>query len=153
MYNYKTEAAQFLSKNADSLNALSVDQISDMLEIPPDKKMGDYAFPCFRLAKQFRKAPALIAQDVAAHLKEEDLFEQVEAVGPYVNVFVNKEKIVELVRDAFASQEQFGSSQNRILMIELIKAGSQCDCKPCDDIRLISLCCLMYLFRKLLYDL
>ena len=85
--------------------------IGEMLEIPPDKKMGDYAFPCFRLAKQFRKAPALIAQDVAAHLKEEDLFEQVEAVGPYVNVFVNKEKIVELVRDAFASQEQFGSSQ------------------------------------------
>ncbi len=90
---------------------LEASVIGEMLEIPPDKKMGDYAFPCFRLAKQFRKAPALIAQDVAAHLKEEDLFEQVEAVGPYVNVFVNKEKIVELVRDAFASQEQFGSSQ------------------------------------------
>ena len=72
---------------------LEASVIGEMLEIPPDKKMGDYAFPCFRLAKQFRKAPALIAQD------------------PYVNVFVNKEKIVELVRDAFASQEQFGSSQ------------------------------------------
>lgn len=94
-----------------AVSELEASVIEEMLEIPPDKKMGDYAFPCFRLAKQFRKAPALIAQDVAAHLKEEDLFEQVEAVGPYVNVFVNKVKIVELVRDAFASQEQFGSSK------------------------------------------
>ena len=44
---------------------LEASVIGEMLEIPPDKKMGDYAFPCFRLAKQFRKAPALIAQDVS----------------------------------------------------------------------------------------
>ena len=89
---------------------LAPDVIGEMLEIPPEKKMGDYAFPCFRLAKEFRKAPAVIAQDVASRLQEDHLFEQVEAAGPYVNVFVKKEKIVELVREAFVSKKPFGSS-------------------------------------------
>lgn len=88
---------------------LDLNTVTGMLEIPPDKKMADYAFPCFRLAKQLRKAPALIAKDIAAGLTD-DGFEKVEAVGPYVNVFVNKVKAVELVAEAFTAQENFGSS-------------------------------------------
>ena len=88
---------------------LDLNTVMGMLEIPPDKKMADYAFPCFRLAKQLRKAPALIAKDIAAALTD-DGFEKVEAVGPYVNMFVNKVKAVELVTAAFTAQENFGSS-------------------------------------------
>lgn len=90
---------------------LDIQTVEDMLEIPPEKKMGDYAFPCFRLAKQFRKAPALIAQDIVKLLAEGDAFEKAEAVGPYVNLFLDKTKAAEIVADAYAAQESFGSSR------------------------------------------
>ena len=41
----------------DESLGLSSDEIRDMIEIPADESMGDYAFPCFRLAKTLRKAP------------------------------------------------------------------------------------------------
>ena len=65
-------------------------QIAEGIEIPKEKTMGDYAFPCFRLAKTLRKAPNLIAQDVAAKLEGSEILEKVQAVGPYVNMFLNK---------------------------------------------------------------
>ena len=69
---------------------LEVEQIAAGIEIPKEKTMGDFAFPCFRLAKTLRKAPNLIAQDVAAKLADSEIMEKVEAVGPYVNMFLNK---------------------------------------------------------------
>ena len=50
----------------DESLGLSQQDIKGMIEIPADEKMGDYAFPCFRLAKVLRKAPQLIAADIAA---------------------------------------------------------------------------------------
>lgn len=98
-------------KFAEVLPQIEVETVREMLEIPPDKKMGDYAFPCFRLAKQLRKAPVLIAKEIAEALQEKDAFEKAEAVGPYVNVYVRAEKIVDLVTEAFGQQERFGSSE------------------------------------------
>ena len=98
-------------KFAEVLPQIEVETVREMLEIPPDKKMGDYAFPCFRLAKQLRKAPVLISKEIAEALQEKDAFEKAEAVGPYVNVCVRAEKVVDLVTEAFGQQERFGSSE------------------------------------------
>ena len=92
------------------LPALDPETVQTILETPPDKKMADYAFPCFRLAKVMRKAPAMIAADVAGKLQETEGFESVQAVGPYVNIFIDKRKIAQLVADAFDSQKPYGSS-------------------------------------------
>ena len=43
---------------------LEADQLRDWLETPPDPAMGDYAFPCFRLAKTMRKAPPAMPQSL-----------------------------------------------------------------------------------------
>ena len=103
---------EFVAKAVQrAVQDLDIQTVEDMLEIPPEKKMGDYAFPCFRLAKQFRKAPALIAQDIVKLLVEDEAFEKAEAVGPYVNLFLNKTKAAEIVADAYAAQECFGSSE------------------------------------------
>ena len=84
-------------------------QIRDMVEIPKEKSMGDYAFPCFRLAKTFRKAPAMIAPAIAEKFQEEPLFEKVEAVGPYVNVFIDKTYRAQSVIRDFQAAESYGS--------------------------------------------
>lgn len=48
-----------------AISELSTVEIEEMIEIPSNTEMGDYAFPCFRLAKVFfRKAPNMIASDI-----------------------------------------------------------------------------------------
>lgn len=72
-----------------------------VLEIPPRPEMGDYAFPCFQLAKHLRKPPAAIAADVAAGIGSAPWLERVEVVGGYVNFFLNRgegaKRVVETV--------------------------------------------------------
>jgi arginyl-tRNA synthetase len=63
----------------DESLGLTRGEIRDMIEIPADSKMGDYAFPCFRLAKTLRKAPQMIAADIAGRVSG-DAFEKVENV-------------------------------------------------------------------------
>lgn len=75
---------------AACLPDLTEEQISEGIEIPKEKTMGDYAFPCFRLAKIMHKAPNLIAQEVVAQLQNSEVLEKAEAVGPYVNMFLDK---------------------------------------------------------------
>ena len=65
----------------DESLGLTTDEIKDLIEIPGDEKMGDYAFPCFRLAKTLRKAPQMIAADIAGRISDCDAFEKVENVN------------------------------------------------------------------------
>ena len=60
------------------------------LEIPPNPEMGDYAFPCFSLAKKFRKSPMEIAKDLASKIKPSKDIEKIQALGAYVNFFIDK---------------------------------------------------------------
>lgn len=74
--------------------------ILDLIEIPPDSKMGDYAIPCFSFAKLMHKNPLVIANEVKEALekcKEELGLSSIEAVNGYCNLFVNREKYVEIV--------------------------------------------------------
>ena len=74
----------------DEALGLTRDEIKSMIEIPADESMGDYAFPCFRLAKALRKAPQMIAADIAGRIAGNDAFEKVENVYAYVNFFINR---------------------------------------------------------------
>ncbi len=74
----------------DEALGLSLEEIEGMIEIPADESMGDYAFPCFRLAKALRKAPQLIAADIAARAGDAEAFEKVENVNAYVNFFIDR---------------------------------------------------------------
>jgi hypothetical protein len=73
---------------------LSRDEVIGLLERPPDPAMGDFAFPCFRLARSLRKAPPMIACELAATLADDDdatteLLARAEPSGPYVNLTLN----------------------------------------------------------------
>jgi arginyl-tRNA synthetase len=88
---------------------LTPDEVREMIEIPADKKMGDFAFPCFRLAKTMRKAPNLIAEDVAEKISGADFFEKVEPVKAYVNMFIKKEAFAgDVVREIIQKGSSYG---------------------------------------------
>ena len=73
----------------DEALGLDKDEIRNMIEIPADESMGDYAFPCFRLAKALRKAPQIIAEDIAKKAGGNPAFSKVENVNAYVNIFID----------------------------------------------------------------
>ena len=87
MLNVKEQIANLLS---DHIEGMEADEIEKLIEIPSDSALGDYAFPCFKLAKLMRKAPNLIAADIAASIESDAMFEKVQPVNAYVNMFMNK---------------------------------------------------------------
>ncbi len=103
-------------------SGLDKEEIESLIEIPPSYNMGDYAFACFRLAKTFRKAPNLIAEELANKLDGGNYFEKIENVGPYINFFINKTKLAETVIDNIKTKgEKFGSTnigQGRKALVE-----------------------------------
>lgn len=105
--DYKKEISEIL--NSLELG-ISLDDIYLSIETPPNKEMGDFAFPCFRLAKTLRKAPAQISLDLADKINSE-LFSEVKPVGPYINFFVNQAKFNETVlKEVFDKKDMYGSS-------------------------------------------
>ena len=107
MVNYKERIAEIISSKID---ALSLEDAIELLEIPQDSKMGDYAFPCFRLAKVMRKAPQMIAADVTESIKGESLFSDVQQVNAYVNMFLSKEGYIKSTLEEAIDGENFGKS-------------------------------------------
>lgn len=98
-----------------ALRALEVPEeaIADInVETPPNPEMGDRGFPCFVLARHLRKAPPLIAQEVADKLRDlvgdEDIIDEVRAVGPYVNVLFSKAGLARVVVEEALDDAQFG---------------------------------------------
>ena len=65
------------------------EDLSGLLEVPPDPKMGDYAFPCFKLSRSLRKAPPMIAQRLQEAFDAPDLA-RAECAGGYLNFFLNR---------------------------------------------------------------
>ena len=95
----------------DESLGLSSDEIRDMIEIPADESMGDYAFPCFRLAKTLRKAPQMIAADIAVKASGNEAFSKVENVNAYVNFFIDRAFFAgEVVSEVNRQGESYGRS-------------------------------------------
>lgn len=86
-------------------------EIKKSIEKPKGTENGDYAFPCFRLAKTLRKAPQAIATEIKENIKlNENEITKVEVVGGYLNFFVNKELLAKEVLQEMADDEEYGKS-------------------------------------------
>ncbi len=93
---------------------LKIEQIKSYIEIPKGNENGDYAFPCFRLAKELRKAPPVIAQEIAEKVLVNNInnaIDKIEVTGGYVNFFINKEEMAKQILANFSNQGQYGSSK------------------------------------------
>ena len=108
MKDFKQEIAEILSEHIDGMSAA---EIAALVEIPADNSRGDYAFPCFKLAKIMRKAPPLIAAELAGKISGSELFAKVEPVNAFLNMFINKEHFISsTLEEVLAEKESFGSS-------------------------------------------
>ncbi len=101
------------NKVAELLEEISYEKIYELIEVPADEKMGDYAIPCFALAKLWRKNPATIAAELKESLEPYVLelgIERLENVGGYCNIFVDRAKYVEAIMLQI-QQENLGVSK------------------------------------------
>jgi arginyl-tRNA synthetase len=82
------------------------------LEVPPDSKLGDFALPCFTLAKEKKKAPNAISEDLAKEIQAEGSVKEIKNVGPYVNFFIDKSKLAEqTIKKIFQETDLYGHSK------------------------------------------
>lgn len=104
--DYKNLIAQRIKPYVD----MEIENIQNLIEIPPRPEMGDFAFPCFQLAKVMRKAPNAIAIELSEKVNKEG-FERVENLGPYLNFFLDKSSFIkEIVEKVENEGEKYGSS-------------------------------------------
>ena len=106
MKNFKQIIAKQISKTIE----INAKELEGYIETPKDSKNGDYAFPCFRLAKELRKAPPAIADEIKEKIELTDEIEKVEVAGGYLNFFINKSTLAEEVLGEISKTEQYGKS-------------------------------------------
>ena len=108
MLNFKNEIAKYIA------NATNIQQneIESFIEIPKDKNNGDYAFPCFRLAKILKKAPPVIAEEIKEKIEvDEKYITKIEIAGGYLNFYINKKIQIEELFKEFSENEEYGKSK------------------------------------------
>ena len=94
---------KYVIDNLVSLTGLERETIENAVEVPPDEKMGDLAFPCFPLAKVMRKAPPLIAKELAEKFPAGGAVAKVEQAGGYLNFFFDRALFAAEVVDGIKS--------------------------------------------------
>jgi len=101
--DFKTALADLLHKHLKK-------DVKDLIEIPPDPSLGDYAFPCFSLAKNLKKNPNQIAQDLSKQIKA-DFLTKIETKGAYLNFFVDKTLLTQdVLTIVLKEKEKYGQS-------------------------------------------
>lgn len=120
-----------IAKKISNIIELETEKVLDMMEIPPQPNMGDYAFPCFQLAKVMRKAPNMIAKELAEKVEKDNIVEKAEAAGGYLNFFVNKEEFIKQVINQVIQQgDKYGSSDEGEGKTVLVEFSSPNIAKP-----------------------
>ena len=90
---------------------LSEEELCSLIAVPPNTEMGDYALPCFRLAKAMRKPPAAIAEELAAAYPADEIVTGAKAVNGYVNFRIDRALWSEqTLRRVLSEREAYGSS-------------------------------------------
>lgn len=104
--DFKVEIAKLISNICTDLTSKEIEQ---MIEAPSNSDMGDYAFPCFKLARIFKKSPNIIAQELACKIDKVDFIQKVEVVSAYINFFINKSIYAKIViENILNKKEKFG---------------------------------------------
>lgn len=107
MIDFKKEISKEISKVIE----INEEELKTYIETPMDVKNGDYAFPCFRLAKELRKAPPIIANEIKEKIEiNEELIKDVQVAGGYLNFYVNKELLTKEVLTQIFSSDKYGTS-------------------------------------------
>ena len=110
MLNFKSEIAKKIAQ----VVKIEASELETYIEIPKDSTNGDFSFPCFRLAKELRKAPQVIASEIKEKLELEesnDIIEKIDVIGGYLNFYINKNILIkEVLSEINKEKENYGAS-------------------------------------------
>ncbi|WP_073588801.1 arginine--tRNA ligase [Anaerocolumna xylanovorans] len=108
----KKTIGELLEKEVRNLYGISISKIERMIEIPQEGNMGDFSLPCFRLAKELKKNPKLLAEEIKESLNgsnETGYISRAEAVNGYLNIFLIRELYIDSIMQK-ALEKDYGSS-------------------------------------------
>ena len=107
MINFKKEIAKYIEK----VTNIEQEELENYIEKPKDVKNGDYAFPCFRLAKKLKKSPVEIANEIKEKIEiNENIIEKVEVLSGYLNFYINNKILTSEVLKEL-EKDDYGKSQ------------------------------------------
>lgn len=107
MINYN----ELIAEKIANATQLDKNEIMTYIEIPPKSDMGDYAFPCFKLAKTLKKSPVMIATEIKEKITTDEFIEKIEDKAGYLNFYIKNEQLVkEVLSEINAEKEGFGKS-------------------------------------------
>ncbi len=105
MLDYK----EIIAENLAKITNLDKNELESYIEIPPNTDLGDYAFPCFKLAKELKKAPPMIANEIKEKFPSNEYIEKIDVVGGYLNIFVNKLPYISgILKSVSDNRENYG---------------------------------------------
>lgn len=119
MTDFKRLTADAIARSTN----LAADEVYGMLEVPAKAEMGDYALPCFKLAKTLKLAPQKIADDLAACLTDLPAYiSDVRSLGPYLNIYLNTayftSEVVRTVLSAESIPGQTDEGEGKTIIVE-----------------------------------
>ena len=107
-----------LAQKIGNIVNIDINEIKEYIEIPPNSELGDYAFPCFKLAKELKKSPQLIASEIGEKINIGDDIEKLDVVGGYLNFYINKKNLVkntlESINDTYG-QSNIGEGKTVVI--------------------------------------
>ena len=108
MINFKEKIAESISK----VTNISKEELENYIEKPKDNKMGDFALPCFKLAKEMKKPPMQIANEIKEKIEvPTEYIKNIEVVNGFLNIFINNETLIKnLLVEMENKKEEYGSS-------------------------------------------
>lgn len=120
--NAKEEIAKVVAKEAK----LKESEVLNLIEVPSNAELGDFAFPCFKLAGILKKNPAEIAKELEKRLKLPKGIEKIKAAGPYLNFFLEKASLAgDVVKKILKEKDMYGKGNDKqIVMIEFSQANT-----------------------------
>jgi len=102
---------EIIIKSLVKATGLTKEEVENLLEVPSNEALGDYAFPCFILSKKLKKSPADIAKDLVGKISSKD-FKGIESVGPYINFFAKRGELVKkILDDVLKLKDDYGKNQ------------------------------------------
>ncbi len=118
MIDFKEIIAEKISNETE----LNKQEIKQYIEVPPNNDLGDYAFPCFRLAKILKKSPQLIAEELKEKINLDENIIKIDIAGGYLNFFINKVILTKNVLEEIEEKkERYGSNssgENKTVLVE-----------------------------------
>lgn len=111
---------------------LNKDEIKELIEIPPNQQMGDFSFPCFKLAKELKKSPNIIASELITKIDiKNSIFSSIKNIGPYINFYISKNVFSKnVISEVLEKKEKYGFNDENLNKTILIDYSSTNIAKP-----------------------